>query len=73
MIAFSVGKRLCPGKSLAEKELFLFFTGVMQRFKVKKDPKESLPGIGIFDHPPTGDLRYPGPFKVVLEERRPKS
>ena len=32
VIPFSTGKRSCLGQTLAEKELFLFFTGLMQNF-----------------------------------------
>ena len=34
VIPFSVGKRYCLGQSLAEKEFFLFFTGLMQQFDI---------------------------------------
>jgi len=34
MIAFGVGKRSCLGQSLAEKEFFIFFTGIMQQFDI---------------------------------------
>ena len=32
LIPFAAGKRQCPGESLAKAELFLFFTGLIQKF-----------------------------------------
>ncbi|XP_022256968.1 cytochrome P450 2D6-like [Limulus polyphemus] len=33
-IPFSIGKRSCPGETLAQVELFLYFTSILQRFTV---------------------------------------
>ena len=33
LIPFSVGKRQCPGENLAKAEIFLFFVGLIQKFK----------------------------------------
>lgn len=38
LIPFSVGKRICPGESLARDQLFLFLCSLVQRFKFKQDP-----------------------------------
>ena len=33
---FGVGRRYCLGQSLAEKEFFLFFTGMLHKFKLER-------------------------------------
>ena len=42
-IPFSVGKRVCLGETLARQELFIFFVGLMQRFRVAEHPDHPLP------------------------------
>ena len=41
-IPFSVGKRVCLGETLARQELFIFFVGLMQRFRVAEHPDHPL-------------------------------
>uniref|UniRef100_A0A2L2Y1J5 Cytochrome P450 18a1 n=1 Tax=Parasteatoda tepidariorum TaxID=114398 RepID=A0A2L2Y1J5_PARTP len=51
-IPFSTGKRSCPGKPLAEVELFLYFTAILQKYKIsmppgKKPDFDGILGIGL--------------------------
>ncbi|GFV86890.1 cytochrome P450 18a1 [Trichonephila clavipes] len=58
-IPFSVGKRSCPGKSLAEIEVFLYIVAILQKFEVSAPPgKEiNLEGeLGISLQPKQQDL-----------------
>ncbi|XP_067324830.1 cytochrome P450 2C20-like [Anolis sagrei] len=63
---FSAGKRICTGEGLARMELFLFFTSILQNFKLKPitDPKD----IDATPLPkPTG--RFPRPYKFCVIPR----
>ena len=46
---FGIGRRYCLGQSLAEKEFFLFFTGILHRFKLERVEGECLPGNSSFN------------------------
>ncbi|GAU97055.1 hypothetical protein RvY_08414 [Ramazzottius varieornatus] len=41
-IPYSIGKRSCPGESLAKMALFLIFASVLQRFSLSVDKPESV-------------------------------
>nr|XP_060642039.1 cytochrome P450 2C20-like [Anolis sagrei ordinatus] len=63
---FSAGKRICAGEGLARMELFLFFTSILQNFKLKPitDPKD-------IDATPLAKsiTRFPQPYKFCLIPR----
>ena len=67
VIPFSIGKRVCLGQSLAEKEFFIFFTNLMQQFEFKPEPGTSLPTYQEIY--PKSLLRNVPPYKVVLKKR----
>jgi cytochrome P450 family 33 len=37
MVAFSLGRRCCPGEGLAKSELFLFTANILNKFRVSLD------------------------------------
>ena len=69
VIPFSIGKRFCLGKSLAEKEFFLFFTGIMSRFDINRVHDESLPSYHMGDYFSATIVRTPPSFHLVLTKR----
>jgi hypothetical protein len=70
VIPFSIGKRYCLGQSLAEKEFFLFFTGLMHKFEFSKVPGTNLPGYGVDEVEVKSILRTVPHFEVIIKERK---
>ncbi|XP_070577761.1 cytochrome P450 2D15-like [Ptychodera flava] len=65
LLAFSAGRRRCPGEELATSELFLFFTGLLQRFSFQNPPGSPQPTLEkVF-----GISLVPHPYKVVAVPR----
>ena len=68
VIPFGQGKRVCLGQSLAEKEFFIFFTGLFQQFEIRHAPGTTLPSyIDIF--PKEALVRNVAPYQVILKKR----
>lgn len=63
---FSVGKRECPGKSLANDTLFLFITSIFQRFTAMPSKKFAVPDILDSED---GFFRAPKKFSVKMKPR----
>ncbi|XP_021357311.1 cytochrome P450 2J6-like isoform X2 [Mizuhopecten yessoensis] len=45
VMAFSLGRRICLGESLARLELFLFLTSLLQRFEFLPESPDKLPSL----------------------------
>lgn len=70
LIPFSVGKRQCLGKILAEQEFYLFFSGLMHQFEFRAVPNAQLPGFKFYeDNANTGFIRYPPRYQVIICDR----
>lgn len=60
MLPFGIGKRVCPGESLARAELFMILVTFVQRFEVERVTKSKVreDGVDIFTHfPRTFDFK----------------
>ncbi|PIK55290.1 putative cytochrome P450 2U1 [Apostichopus japonicus] len=65
LVAFGLGRRICVGKKLAEVELFIVFSNLFKRYRVRfAEPNQKIDKVGIF-----GLTYFPKPFKVILEKR----
>ncbi|CAG7826328.1 unnamed protein product, partial [Allacma fusca] len=53
LIPFSIGKRVCPGETLARDSIFLFLTNLFQRFEIRADASKPMPSmdepVAMFD------------------------
>ncbi|XP_063793805.1 cytochrome P450 2F2-like isoform X2 [Pseudophryne corroboree] len=61
LMPFSAGKRICPGMSLANMEIFLYVTTMLQNFTIKSMvPLEEISiapvGVGIVQIPPNYEI-----------------
>jgi len=65
LVPFSIGKRQCLGETLAKSELFIFFAGILQHFKIE----EEVPGILPSEDYIVGATTLPQPFKIRLTKR----
>ena len=70
VIPFALGKRYCLGQSLAEKEYFLFFTGLMQKFRFENVQGQTLPSYKVEDINMKGILRSVPAYKVQMIKRQ---
>ena len=65
LIPFSIGKRICPGQTLANVQLFLYFTRVVQLFNVRPVDENNLPQETFT----AGIASTPTPFELIFTTR----
>jgi hypothetical protein len=68
VIPFSIGKRYCLGKSLAEKEFFIFAACLLQRFEFRSVPGVTLPSY-VDIYPDGATIRTAPHYQVILRNR----
>ncbi|XP_059169541.1 cytochrome P450 2J4-like [Physella acuta] len=64
-IPFSVGRRACPGESLAKMELYLYMASLFQKFKFLPEDENNLPLL----QDTIGIVSAPLPFRIRLTTR----
>ena len=73
LMSFSIGKRECPGESLARQELLFFLVRLMQRFTVREPSDAGTTGtrpVKDFDVPVMNMFfRTPKSYPLVFEPR----
>ena len=69
LIPFMVGKRFCLGQTLAEKELFIFFVGLMKAFKFYPSPNHPLPNCGYDSGTKRSVIRSSPLYNVILKSK----
>ena len=65
LIPFSIGKRVCPGQALANVQLFLYFTRVLQMFNFHPIDEMNLPKETFT----AGIASTPTPFDLIFSRR----
>ena len=60
------------GEQAAEKEFFLFFTGLMQRFDISVPQGQTLPSYHIEDSTFGGTIRSAPYYKLIMTQRLSK-
>ncbi|GFS25900.1 cytochrome P450 2U1 [Elysia marginata] len=63
---FGIGRRACPAESMARMELFLFLSGLIQRFELQPAVPGELPSL----EPVPGVTYNPQAFQVRFVDRR---
>jgi cytochrome P450 len=62
IIPFLIGKRQCPGESLARAEIFLYLTGLLQKFEFRSIDPSNPPSTDFLN----GLTAVPLPFKAKV-------
>ena len=63
LVPFGVGRRQCIGEAQAKQELWTFFVGLLQRFRVAAPPAEPLPTDAAASG---GTIRAPPHYRLLF-------
>ena len=66
MCQYGIGKRECPGKSLAKNEQFVFLTNMLHTYNIEPSATEELPSV--YDAR-VKVINYPKDFKAKFISR----
>ena len=66
LIPFSIGKRVCPGQHLANVQLFLYFTRLIQLYDFHPLDENNLPEETFT----SGIASTPTPFQLIFSSRQ---
>ena len=69
VVPFGIGKRICLGQTLADKEFYIFCSGILQQFEMEKAPEHQLPSYDYDESFPAGIIRSVPPYHVILKNR----
>ncbi|KAI0888728.1 putative cytochrome P450 oxidoreductase OrdA-like protein [Annulohypoxylon maeteangense] len=70
MFAYGFGRRICPGRYLADNALYLNIVQTLATFKISKYLKDGQEISPILKFEP-GVIRHPVPYKNVIKPRSP--
>ncbi|TFK53799.1 cytochrome P450 [Heliocybe sulcata] len=71
MTAFGMGRRICPGRHLADTALWLAIASVLSAFNIAKAKDQNGNEIEVEDDYTTGLVSHPMPFKCDITPRNP--
>lgn len=71
--AFGFGRRICLGRLLAKKSVWLTAASVLSMFDISPAKDENGADIPVVDTWKSGIVGFPGPYKCVFKPRSQKA
>jgi cytochrome P450 len=71
-IFFGFGRRICPGRVLADSSLFISCAMALAVFDITKYSKDGIVVEPVVEQT-TGTISHPKPFKCIIKPRSPKA
>ena len=66
IVPFGVGRRRCLGETLAKMSLYVFFSGILSRFHLRKEHKDDF----LTEVPDFGRALKPRPYRMIFVPRK---